>query len=279
MKCGIIRSVKRRTRRILFWLAVISFGIASLVAVRYAQGYQYDFTARRFVRTGAVSVSANTDARLFVDDRLIGPLSFLGNSGGSNRLLPGTHEVRLVRDGWSEWRKETLVIEGRLTEFPHALLLPTDEASLDALRVEASISLSGSRTLKNAPKPTPALRGTTAVAEVSVGRWVLRGDRLLEMDTASGSLIAEHVLGFSPASDGDRVLWWTRNELWVRWDAATGGQPARAPGERLLLSRWTTPIAGAAWFRDFDHVVADLGPSGYRVLETDTRGGVNSIRF
>jgi hypothetical protein len=91
--------------------------------------------------------------------------------------------------------------------------------------------------------------------------------------------VAERVLGFSPADDGDRVLWWTRNELWILWDRDVGQQPVRTAGERLLLSRWTIPIVRAAWFRDREHVVVDLGTSGYRIVETDTRGGVNSIRF
>lgn len=272
--------MKRRTRRILFWIAVVLFGTASWVAVRYAQGYQYDFTAGRFVRTGAIAVSANTDARLFIDDRLIGSLSFLGRSAGQGRLNPGTHIIRLVRDGWSEWHKEALVEEGRLTEFPHVLLLPTDEDSLEALRSEASSSLDGARTLADAPSPSPVPRGLpTPAPEVVVDRWALRGTQLWEMDTASGSLIAERVLGFSPADGNDRILWWTRNELWVLWDRAVDEQPAREEGERLLLSRWTTPIAGAAWFRDRDHIVVDLGALGYRVVETDTRGGVNSVRF
>jgi hypothetical protein len=74
------------------------------------------------------------------------------------------------------------------------------------------------------------------------------------------------------------VLYWTRNELWVSWERATDYQPYRAAGDRELIARWSVPIARAAWFRDRDHIVVDLGIT-YRVLETDTRGGTNIVRF
>ena len=237
--------MKRRTRRILFWLAVVVFCVSTVVIVRYAQGYKYDFTAHRFVLTGAVAVTANTDASLFVADQPVGTLSLLSHRGGEDRLLPGNYSVRLERTGFAPWRKEAVIQEGLLTDFPRVLLLSSDEAALPDLRVEASRSLAGAFT---------------------------------KIDTATALLIGKGAKGFMMSENGDRILWWTRNELWVLWVHATDYQPYHAAGDRELVTRWSVPITKAAWFRGRDHIVVDLSGS-YRVIETDTRGGTNIVRF
>jgi hypothetical protein len=273
--------MKKRTRRILFWLAVVMFASASWVAIRYAQGYAYDFSAGQFVRTGAVAVTVSTDATLTVDGRVVGGTSFLSKRVSKDRLLPGTYELGITRDGYSSWRKSALVEEGKLTDFPDVLLLQTDDASLLSLKAEASASLKASVTLaaatpvpspvpKASPKPTPSVRS---------GDIVLAGSTLSDLRAASPSVIAEHVLGFSVSDDGGHLLWWTRNEAWVLWMRNTDRQPYRAEGERQLITRFSVPIARAAWFRSPAHVLVDLGNQSYRVVETDARGGTNIIKL
>ncbi len=264
--------MKKRTRRILFWLAICAFAFASWIVIKYAQGYVFDWRTNAFVRTGAIAVTVNTGASLFVDDVKTGDTSYLGNRAGRDRLAPGSYEIKLVRDGYASWRKTVEVREGMLTDFPTVLLLPSDEASQPELKNEASSSLSESRTLKNAP---PKM----VHPEVSVGDFALSGTQLWDMRTASGSVIAENVLGFSVAENTSRLLWWTRNELWVLWVRNTDYQPFRSEGERQAITRFSVPIIRAAWFRDDDHIVVDLGRQDYRVIETDARGGLNIIKI
>lgn len=274
--------MRKRNRRILFWLAAIVFIGATWVAIRYAQGYAYDFETNTFRRTGAVAVTVNVGATLSVNDRVIGGTSFIGNRTGSDGLVPGTYDVRLTRDGYSSWRKSVLIEEGKLTDFPFVMLLPTDDESVLALKDEASRSLGTSLTLKDAtPTPTPTGRPTTPATpkRVTDEQFALEGSTLLDISAASPSVIAEQVLGFSRAENGSRVLWWTRNELWVLWLRNTDSQPYRTEGERQAITRFSVPIARAGWFRDVDHVVADLGNQSYRVIETDARGGTNIIKL
>jgi hypothetical protein len=272
-----------RIRRTLFWVAVLLFFVVAFITIRYAQGYVYDFEARRFVRTGAIAVSANTDAKLFVDDEFAGELSLVTHRAGKTRLEPGSHTVRLVRDGWSPWSKEVIVEEGFLTEFGHVLLLPTDDIGIAELHDEASRSLNESLTLADAtplPSPSPKPQGSTPtpLPRVDSGDFMLWGTGLFLSDgTASGSFIADHVRGFQ--AENDRVLWWTQNEVWIYYSRDTGDQPLHTAGDRELLGRWTSRVRGAAWFRDRYHLVIDLGTQGYRVLETDSRGGMNIVRF
>jgi hypothetical protein len=264
--------MRKRTRRILFWLAVVIFGLVTWVALQYAQGYVFDVATGHFVRTGALAATVNTSATLFVNDQDVGSTSLLGNRAGKNRLTPGTYLVRVARDGYSSWQKTVIVQEGLLTDFPHVLIEPTDAASQAGLQDEASRSLGAARTLKNAvPKLKPP--------QVRVGDFLLKNDQLWDMRTASGSLMATGVLGFTPTDDGSRILWWTNGSVWVQWLSATNDQPYRVENERQNIVRLSASIVRAGWFHDNDHIVVDLGNHNYRVIETDTRGGTNSIKI
>lgn len=259
----------------LFGIAVIIFGFASWIAVRYAQGFVFDFRTNMFVHTGAVAVGVNTsDTRFVVDEKYVGSSSLLSRTIGEDRLIPGTYTIQLTKEQWSGWKKQAIVQEGLLTEFPNVLLLPMDEESRVDLRAEASRSFGDSITLALAPKTA---RGVPQ--EIIRNGYLLRGTTLHRLDPpASSSMIAEGVLGFAPANGGDQVIWWTRNDVWAMWRESTNYQPYRTAGERLLVSRITSPIIRAAWFRGRDHVVLQTGTE-YRVVETDTRGGTNTIRF
>ena len=252
--------MKQGTRRALFWVAAVVFIIATWVVIRYAQGYAYDFDVGMFVRTGAVAVTVNTDASLFVDEVMVGGTSFLGNRAGSDGLLPGDYSLRVSREGHTTWHKYITIEEGRLTDFPHVMLLPTDDESSLALKHEVSSSLNEAQILRESA-------------------FIIQKKSLIDTRTASGSLVAENVLGFATAKDQSRILWWTRNEVWVLWLRNTDQQPYRTEGERQVLTRFSVPITRAAWFRDLEHVAVDLGNQSYRIIEIDTRGGTNIIKL
>lgn len=273
--------MRKRTRRVMFWLAVVLFGVASWVTVRLAQGYTFDLRTNQFVRTGAIGVTVNTDAKVFLDDQLVDTASSFSHRVVRDRLVPGTYAVRLLKDGWSSWHKTTRVDAGLLVDFPSVLLLPTDEESQPELHQRIADALALARTIADAtPLPTPSPRPRKpAPPQVSLGDFILRSNRLLLMNTASGSLVADGVLGMALADDTSRILWWTHNELSVLWLRNTDYQPFRAEGEHQLITRFAVPIVRAAWFTDRDHIVVDLGSGTYRIVETDTRGGINIIRI
>lgn len=260
--------MKKRVRNILFWIAAVTFVIASWASIRYAQGYTYDFDLGKFVRTGAIAVTVNTSATLFIDDAPSGGTSLLGNRVGQEGLTPGTYSVRVSREGYTTWHKSAIVAEGQLTDFAYVLILPTDDSSLLELKKEASQSLGNAQML-----------GTRQPKEVRDGDFILQQTTLLDARLASASLLAENVLGFSMAKDQSRLVWWTRNEIWVLWLRNTDKQPYRSEGERLAITRFSVPIHRAAWFRDLEHITIDLGNQSYRILEIDTRGGTNIIKI
>jgi hypothetical protein len=257
--------MKKGTRRILFCLAVAVFGAASWVAVILAQGYTYDFSRYAFVRTGGIAVTANTDADLYVNDRQADAMSFLSHRAGMGRLAPGTYTIRVVRDGYSSWHKTVTVQEGLLTDFPSVLLLPIDPTASASVQEDIAGALKGSTTL---PKKTK---------EVTVDDITLRGTTLYRTVKDQQVLVAPNVLGFQLADNHSRIVWWTSNEVWVQWLTSTDYQPYRLADEKHLITRFSVPIARAAFLHDHDHIVVDMGSGAYRVLETDTRGGINIV--
>ncbi len=60
--------MRRKTRRALFIIAVVIFLFLAYVAVFYAQGYKYSFGEGKFVRTGAIYVKVNADAKIYFND-------------------------------------------------------------------------------------------------------------------------------------------------------------------------------------------------------------------
>ena len=85
----------KRTKRVLFYAAVVVFLFASYIIVLYAQGYKYNFSKWEFERTGSIYVKANVGADVYVDGEKDGSTSFLGNSHTVSGLLPGEYLLRL----------------------------------------------------------------------------------------------------------------------------------------------------------------------------------------
>ena len=116
----------RKTRWILFYVAVVIFLLLSYVMVVYALGYKYDFVAWKFVQTGSFRVIMNTGANVYINNDLAGGTSFLGNAYSKGRLLPRTYPVRLERDGYHAWEKKIAIAAGYFSDFPKIVLVPLE---------------------------------------------------------------------------------------------------------------------------------------------------------
>ena len=113
----------------MFFAAIAIFLALSYVMVVFALGYQYDFTAWKFVQTGSLRVVANTGAKVYLNNALVGNTSFLGNTYSKGRLLPRTYVVRLTRAGYHPWEKKIAVVAGLFADFPKIVLLPNELSS------------------------------------------------------------------------------------------------------------------------------------------------------
>lgn len=283
--------MRRKTRRLLFLIATIFFLLGSYVAVLYAQGYKYSFSEKRFFRTGAISVRTNTDAKVFINDKLVGNTSFLRDAFSKGGLLPGQYRVRLQSDDFSPWQKVVDVQEGLVTDFPHIILVPQSETELPKIIAEidqlmtdpAAITYPTPKpTVTKTPtpsvKPTPTPKPTATPSQLTFGPLAFRSGKLLRQIGDSYVQLGTNVTGFALSSSGNKVLFWTSfNDLWVVYLSDTNYQPLHKDGDIVKITHFTSPITKAVWFRDEDHIAVDA--HGYKIIEIDTRGGVNIVKI
>lgn len=272
------------TRRFMFYIAVIVFIAATYIAVLYAQGYKYSAGEHRFIRTGAISLNANADAKVFVDDELSGTTSFLTNRFSVDGLLPGQYSIRLQRDNYSSWQKMPTVQEGFVTDFPRVLILPLDDENLAKLASEAAEIFAA----KPTPTPTPKLTlapksnvNPTATPSPTPAEPFVLKNKVLTWQEEGGQPqeLGKNVAGFMASQSNKKMAWWTfNNELYVMWLADTDYQPVKKKGDRELVTRFSNSISDIAWFRGDDQVILSF-KTGYRIVEIDTRGGVNIIKI
>lgn len=262
----------KTAKRILFYTALIVFLGISYIAVLYAQGYKFNFSQNRFLKTGALYLKVNTDAGIYIDDVLVGQTSLLMNSFTKNGLMPGQYLLKVQRDGFSVWQKKAIIEEGLVTDFSRIVILPEtglDESAvkkeIDDIFLAKTASKKTSSPLSPSPTPIPA------------GTFSLSNKNLYQNIDNSRKLVATGVKGYAFSDDQAKISWWNDNELWILWLKNSDYQPFMKKGDQELVTRFATPIKNVAWFRDQDHLVVDSG--GYKVVEIDSRGGVNIIRI
>jgi len=250
----------RKTRRLLFYVAFVIFLFLSFVAVIYARGYKYSFDEQRFVRTGAISMKLNTDANVYINDKLTGTTSFLGNSFSKGGLLPGQYSIRISKDNYTAWQKKVSVQEGFVTDFPKIMILSETEEEREKIINEIEIIFEG----KKPSSPSDP--------------FYIKNKKLYSNNGPEPEVIAQEVLGFSLSPNENKLAWWnTNNEIRVMWLKNADYQPYRGEEDIELITRFSTKIKKIDWFRGEDHIVVDS--LGYKIIEIDTRGGINIIKL
>jgi hypothetical protein len=263
-------------KRFLFYAFLVIFLIGTYVTILYAEGYKYDFARSIFVKTGALNLKTNIDADVYIDDKYVGPTSFFGSTFRKDGLLPGTYSVKIEKAGFNGWSKKVTISEGFVSDFSHILLLPNEGPDNKALGLEISqnnnIFVNEMRLIANANNQKKILK----IPDLS--DYYFKGGSLLRIIANSDGIhiitIANNVIGYSLSGDKDKIAWWNNNELYIYWIKNTSYYNELV-GTSELLSRYSSVIKSAGWFRDSDHILVNVGSN--KLVEIDTRGGVNSI--
>jgi len=273
----------------LFYAAVVVFLFLSYIVILYAQGYKYSFSEQKFSRTGSVFVKANVGADVYVDGKKIGSTSFLGNSRTINGLLPGDYLIRLQRnDAYSFWEKKVEVQEGLVNEFSRVVLLPISGEEKEVLATDLEVMLypptptpSPPLSLSPSPKPSPKVTPAKSPTPSPITEPVYIKNNILYKNNGPDkdpSQIAVNIKGFALSSDENKLAYWSGRELWVMWLNKTNYQPIREAGDKERIIRLSRSIVEAVWYKDEDWLVVDDGRV-YKVIEIDTRGGVNVVEL
>lgn len=249
----------KKTKQWLFYSAVAIFLLLSCVVILYAQGYKYSFSENKFLRTGAISLKVNENAKIFINDELRGNTSFFNNTYSIDQLLPGKYRLNIQKDGYSTWQKTAVVEEGFVVDFPNILILPEEGGGEQKLFEEVDL-----------------LYKKVELSKIS--------SKSMEQIPAD---IIKDAKGFRLSENENKLSWWTSNELWILWLTDQNYQPFHKKGDKELVTRFSTTIQNTSWFRGEDHLLLELERfdsknrpySIYQVIEIDKRGGVNIIEL
>jgi hypothetical protein len=109
----------------LFFFLIILFLVVGTLVILYSRGIRLDIKNLGFVRTGGIYISSQPSRAL---------ISLNGEerenkSGALQRgtlltnLLPGTYELAISQEGYSNWNKEVEVLPGEVSVFDTVILL------------------------------------------------------------------------------------------------------------------------------------------------------------
>ena len=282
----------RTTRRILFYCAIALFVAVSYVVLIYAQGYQYSFSEQRFIRSGALYVKVNTSADILINGKLKASTSLLGNSASIGGLAPATYTISVQKAGWSSWQKKVTITAGFVEDFNHVMLLPQTGQDKENVKREihdllypvvASVSATPTPTKTPTPTPKPKTKSTPTPTPLPLPTpnttqpYYMDKDSLyVNMPDGPAVRIAGNVTSVA-SDDGQKLAWFSDGQLWVYWLTDTNYQPVHHAGDVAVVAHFNYSIKAIHWFRDNDHIALDA--SGLKVIEIDTRPGLNIINF
>ncbi len=128
----------KRTRRAVFYALLALFPVLGAGIVLYAQGWRLDLATWRAAKVGAILVRPYpADASITLDGKPVAnQASFLSESTVISGLFPGNHDLMLAAPGYRNWSEEAAVLPSLVTEFKHAVLVPSAPASITTSSVE-----------------------------------------------------------------------------------------------------------------------------------------------
>lgn len=270
--------MRKKTRRLIFGLAVGLFLIISCAVVLFALGYKYDFVQNKLLKTGSFGIKSNVNAKVYINDGLAGTTSFLTNSFSKGRLLPRSYRVRIERNKYQAWQKLITVQAGGFTDFPRVVLVPDN---LDK-SVLATSSFTRVTFVEFNPTQKVVVLGNGRIKEardLSSGQRLkaaptpLVTPRLLASSVAGPAAIADNISKIiSP--DNNKKAWFADHEIWVEWLNNSGYQPYHNEGETTLITRFSGQISDIQWYKDSEHLIVNVS-GALKFLELDDRGGIN----
>jgi hypothetical protein len=119
--------MKKKYRRIYALSLVFVFIAVAPILVLYASGFRYDFSDRRIIKTGVLSVdSSPRNAHITVNEKLTGQKT----PKVVKNLFPGDYAVKIEKDGFFVWEKTLPVFANQSTTTEKIGLLKTDTPTL-----------------------------------------------------------------------------------------------------------------------------------------------------
>lgn len=111
--------MKRKTRRIIFYIFLIIFLILVPLITLFSRGYTFDFEKKTIIRNGGIYLrSTPQKAEIYIDNKLKGKTNkFI------KRLLPKIYEIKVEIDDYHIWEKNLTVKPGIVTKVDTIFLI------------------------------------------------------------------------------------------------------------------------------------------------------------
>ena len=109
-------------RTVLSLLILLSAGVLTALVIFFAQGYHFSRETGKIEKIGLlVLTSTPNGASIFIDNHLADA------TNTTIKLVPGTYQIRIEKEGYIPWRKKLVVAEGLVTAADATLFpaLPT----------------------------------------------------------------------------------------------------------------------------------------------------------
>lgn len=284
--------LKRYWRPMVFFLFAAGFLVSAPIVVLYTAGYRYHFGSGKIVQTGLLSVSSIPRGADIVVD---GVLMSEKTPAAIDNIIPGMHEVRIEKSGYTTWQK-TLDVYSKQTTFAREVVLfldaPPERLSPSGVGTPVADAhdwqpMSVAYTIQEAhDRSVLSRQGENGIAsilaylplgaytfEATPSPYVLVRDRdrgrlilLDSADTAAPILLNTDATKWTWSRTGDALLLSDGFDIEVYVPTLH---------RRETITRLSTPITGLAWYPLGRVAVFGNGGNVY-AQELDRRGEPNT---
>jgi len=194
-----------KTRQFFFWFFFFVFIIFTPWAVFYSLGYKFDYGAKKFVKTGAISIKAYPrQVEVYLNNKKIKDSS----PCVIRELLPGKYEIRLEKEGFLPYRINLEVRPSLVAEIDAVLLLEEKEAK----EIDLDFEIFRFFVVKQ-------ILGEKIVAFTDKGIYLLDSEFKEEKKISQSSFSRETAAGiYEIRLASNKLVFWDKNNLWlVKW--------------------------------------------------------------
>lgn len=292
-----------KTRRIILCLIILFFILISPVIILYSLGYSFDWQEKEIVLTGGLYIkSVPKKATVYINDKPKEETPVF-----IKRLVPKYYQIKVVKEGYYEWRKKLKIESKLVTEAKDIVLIPINpeikvinEKIPDNFSLEEYISEENiiSNDIFYIHKPSFIIYKTdkensfqeqissaslpeNQEYEIIVSNnqqiAVLSNNKqlyILNKETRNFELIKENVQQAQFSYDNGKLLYYTPNEIWIYY--LNNNQQDEKTGEYELITRLSQKIERAIWYETNNHIIF-LVNSKIKIIELDSRDEKNIV--
>ncbi|MBI4919965.1 PEGA domain-containing protein [Candidatus Azambacteria bacterium] len=277
---AIIAIMTRRFRRFIFLIFTALFIMCSFAAVLFAEGYRFDFSDFKLVKTGGIFIKTSTDgAKIYINDKYIESTNgILTHSVLISGLAPKNYNVFVYKENYYPWNKVVKVENGMVSELDSILLFPL-ELKKNKIAELSDQTISEFEIIDSAVKIKNNKAKTLNTYNLNDGKLLTSEKFSAKGGPASGWKTTTSSPQEIISPDKNKKLYVLNNRIWVEYLKNITKDPIKNAGEKELLAIYEPPIDFFEWFGDSKHVMW-FADNELNVAELDNRGGKrNSINF